>query len=281
MQWSSEQRFFYSRIALIFFFAGGIASAVAGTNGLSLGYGSLAVCLWGFLGILNLRKRSSFWLLLNRPVVFSLFLASLAGLFILADRFGLSFHLWFYPADYRLSWLINYWITSLFTSLVSLEFLYFLTGFFGDGMKFDNQPDTFWHKFLDAGEQVLLLSVIGAMVAGVLQWYMFPLTLLIALIALWAISFFSRLYFQIPRWEHYALMVPVIFLAGMLGMLLQRIHVHQTRSWVYLGETILNGILFGLPMWMWLGGALSFFVTLRLWLFIAVFVVSRFRQFLR
>lgn len=268
MWFTREQRFLYTRIAILVAMVGWIASAFAGLKGFSFWYGGFVLCFWVAFGLINYQHKSSLWLLHTRPWIFALFYAALAGASFLADQFGLNAHLWFYPLYRGLGFAWVWLVLYPFGGLAVLELLYFLAGYLDEPFRFRQLPMTKWHGFFDITEHLLFLAMIAVIVKGAVEigWSVaMPTATLVA--SLWMLAALVKLRFHIRHIGHYTLIIIVV---ALLAALSHELPNTIAREWVYLEAPFLNLLFLGLPLWVWLGWFWLTLVPLRLWIFIAL-----------
>lgn len=268
MTLSREQKFLYTRIGILVLFSFAVGSAFAGGNGFPILYGGFVLCLWGALGLLNYGQHSSVWLLRKKIRLFLLFYGALAGIFFLADTFGLNAHLWFYPHYPGFGLLFVSLILYPFGGLAVLELLYLLASSLGEPLHFREYPTTKWHSVFDVIETVLFLTMIAVVVLGAVkaEWGL-ALPYVIGLAVFWMLSALVKLRFHINHSGHYLL---IIVIATALVALSRWLPSTLAREWIYLETDFLNFLLVGIPSWIWIGWFLFTLVTLRVWTFLVL-----------
>ena len=185
---------------------------------------------------------------------------------MLADIFGLSAHVWFYP-HYQGLWLFWIWLILYpFGSLAVLELLYFLAGKLDAPLYFEEHPTAKWHNVFDIFENVLFLLIVATLVLGAIdtKWGL-ALPYLTGLSVLWMCFALVKLRFHIKHSGHYLLIALVttglVTLShGLPGVL--------SSEWIYLETDFLDFLLIGIPSWIWIGWFLFILITLRLWIFL-------------
>jgi len=249
---------------------GWIGFAFAGFNGFSYWYGGFVLCFWVAFGTLNVSQRSSFWLACHRKTLFLLFYVALASSAFFADRFGVIFHLWFYPL-YEGVWMLwVYLVLYPFGGLAVLELLYFLSAKFGASLRFVAHPATFWHIFFDVLESLLFIMTLGALILGVIGvTAAVPLVGILAL--LWVVSALIKMRFHIRHSAHYIL---VVILTALCATFLHEFPNTVAHEWIYQAVPafglLLNYVLLGVPLWVWVGYCWLTLFPLRLWIFVAL-----------
>lgn len=266
MKLTKEQKFLYTRIAILVASAGWIASAFAGLKGFPFWYGGFVVFFWIAFGFINYQQKTSLWLLVHKRIPFLLFYAALAASLFILNQFGLHFELWFYPL-YRGWWfLFVYLVLYPCAGLAVLELIYALTRLFGERLSFIDRPKTMAHDAIDAGEGLLFLAMWGFLAfgaAGVADSLgVFPY-----LTAGWFLFAAIKLAFHIRHWNHYVL---ILVLTGVIAALLHEVPHTVAFEWVHLTAPILNTLIFGIPLWAVVGWYWFTLFTLRLWIFLVL-----------
>ncbi|MSU55948.1 MAG: hypothetical protein EXS51_01370 [Candidatus Taylorbacteria bacterium] len=270
-KFTREQRFLYTRIAILIANVLWLAFAFAGFKGFPFWYGGFVFFFWIAFGLLNYTYKSSVWLIHKKVWLFLLLYLALVGTSYFVDRFGLNHHLWFYPF-YRGAGMLWVWFVLYpFAGLAVLELLYFLGGYLGEPLTFRQHPMTKWHGFFDVFEQVLFLTVTGVIVLGALRLGVeIALPITTALVLIWLGVTLFKLHFHIRHLGHYSL---VILSTVLLALLSHELPNTVAREWVYLEaplSSFFNVMLLGLPVWVWLGWFWLVLLPLRLWIFLVL-----------
>ena len=265
MRLTKEQRFLYTRIAILVAMVGWIVFAFAGLRGFPFWYGGFVLCFWFCAGLSNYQQKSSVWLASNRRGTFLLLLAAYAGGAFLFDQFGLYANLWFHPlySGWGLLWV--YVVLYPFAGLACLELLYFLAHLMGERLLFVHRKETLWHHGIDAVESALFVLMGGAALLGIMDKVSVSAVLLISL--LWVLSAGVKLFLHTRHAKHYTLIVIVSFL---IAALLHEMPNTGAFEWIYLDAPALNGLIWFLPLWVWLGYSWLLLFTLRLWIFLVL-----------
>jgi len=266
-----EQRFLYTRIAILIANVLWLAFAFAGFKGFPFWYGGFVFFFWLAFGLLNYTHKSSVWLAHKRVWLFILLYLALAGISFFIDIFGVNHHLWFYPFYHGAGMLWVWLVLYPFGGLAVLELLYFLGGCLGEPLTFKECSMTKWHGFFDVLEHVLFLTVTGVIIADAL-WPGFEVSLpiTISLFLIWLGIALIKLSFYIRHLGHCSLVILSIVL---LALLLHELPNTVAREWIYLEaplSSFFNAFLFGLPVWMWVGWFWLVLLPLRIWIFLAV-----------
>ncbi|HBV01319.1 MAG TPA: hypothetical protein DEF00_02925 [Candidatus Taylorbacteria bacterium] len=268
MRLSKEQKFLYSRVAILIASVGWIVSAFAGFKGFPFWYGGFVLCFWLAFGMINYKEKSSVWLFHNKPRLFALFYAALAGTLFLGDQFGLNMHLWFYPF-YKGFALLFVWLGLYpFGGLATLELLYFLSSYFGEPLRFERRPETRRHDFFDVLEPLIFLAMIGVIVKGAIgigPEIGAPVAIIISII--WILAAMVKIKFHIRHPGHYAL---ILVLTALIAAISYELPNAIAREWVYLDAPFLNLSALGLPLWFWILWFLFTLIPLRLWIFLVL-----------
>jgi hypothetical protein len=268
MRLSKEQKFLYSRITILIASVGWIASVFAGFKGFPFWYGGFVLCFWLAFGLLNYKERSSVWLFHNKPRLFALFYAALAGTLFLGDQFGLNMHLWFYPFYEGYALLFVWLVLYPFGGLAVLELFYFLSGYFGEPLRFEGHQKARWHDFFDVLEPLIFLTMIGVIVKGAIG--IGPeITVSVAIIIaiFWILAALVKIKFHIRHTGHYTL---ILALTALLATVSHELPNTIAREWVYLDAPFLNLSALGLPLWVWIWWFLFTLIPLRLWIFLVL-----------
>lgn len=263
---TKEQKFLYSRIAILVAGVGWVAFAFAGLKGFPFWYGGFVLCFWLGTGLSNYPQKSSVWLFINKRHIFLLLWAACAGGAMLFDQFGLRAFLWFYPyygEGLGLLWV--YLVLYPFGGLACLELLYFVAYFLGERLQFVHRKMTSWHHMVDGFESVFFLAMAGSALLGILQKASASVVLSIALV--WVLFAAIKLAFHIRHATQYVLIIVVSFL---VAALLHEMPNTGAFEWVYLDAPILNQIFWFLPLWVWLGYSWLLLFTLRFWIFLVL-----------
>lgn len=268
MKLTKEQKFLYTRTAILIASVGWIGFAFAGFKGFSHWYGGFVLCFWIAFGLLNLKDRSSGWLALRRPFLFLFFYAVLVSCAFLADQLGLKLFLWVYPAYHGLGMLWVYLVLYPFGGLAVLELLYFLSGHLGEPLVFVASPVGKWHRFFDVLESILFLLMTGVIVLGAIgQKVGVELVAVSAL--LWMGSAYIKLRLHIRHSGHYVL---VLVITALFATMLHEFPNVLAREWVYLPVSALTPLgsqpILGVPFWVWFGYVWLTLTPLRLWIFL-------------
>lgn len=264
MTLTREQKFLYTRIAILVLLSLAVGFAFGAWNGYSILYGGFVLCFWGALGLLNYGQHSSVWLLYKNTGIFIVLYGTLVGVFLLTDIFGFHAHLWFYPyyQGFPLFWV---WLVLYpFGSLAILELLYFLASNIDGPLYFREYLVTKSHKFFDIFESLLFLVMVATVVLGAMnaRWGL-ALPYLMGLVIFWMLSALVKLRFHIKHRGHYLL---IFVIAMSLSALSHGSQGALPRAWIYVETDLLDFLLFGIPSWVWLGWFLFILVTLRLWI---------------
>ena len=262
---TKEQKFLYSRVAMLLFGVGWVLFAFAGLKGFSFWYGGFVLCFWLALGCSNYAERTTLWLIANRPVPFLIFYAAIASTFFLLDRMAIDAGLWFYPMYHGWLFVVGYLVWYPVAAFSVLEFFYFLIRVFGERLVFRHRKETFWHNTLDRIEGVAFLAMIGLIVWGAAA--SISPVLLFSVASVWILLASMKLAFHVQNGRQTALLLAV---TGFLVALLTEIPNTGSFEWVYLSAPVLNVLLWGVPLWMLLGWYCFTLISLRLWIFLAL-----------
>lgn len=266
MPLSKSRKFLYTRIALLVSFTGWLIFSALGFLGFPYWYGGFVFCFWTAFGILNLKQRSSLWLLFDKPRVFGIFYAALAALSFIVDQFGRVQNLWFYPLYHGAT--LSYVMFFIYPlgALAVLELVYFLTGFLGEPLSFWQQPVTKKHKALDLAESLVFLAATGLITAGAARFFV-SVPAVAAVLFVWFVLFLGWLRLHVRHTGQYTL---ILFIAPLLGLFLHEFPNMSAREWVYLGAPFFNTSIFHLPLWVWFGWYFLVLGPLRLWIFVVL-----------
>lgn len=270
MNLTKEQKFLYSRIAILITTAGWVGFSIAGYNGFSFWYGGFALCFWIAFGLLNFQYKSSLWYALRRPMLFGLLYAVLVSGAFLTDQLGLRLFLWVYPAYHGLGFLWVYFVLYPFGGLAVLELLYFLSGQLGESLMFVSSPDTVWHRFFDVMESLLFLLMTGVIVLGAIGQDIEAI-LVLAVVVVWMVSALIKLKLHIRHSGHYLL---TLFCVILFAVLLHELPNTIAREWVYLPTSALpapwNQSILSIPFFVWVGYLWLTLTPLRFWIFLVL-----------
>lgn len=265
-----EQRFLYTRIAILIANVLWLAFAFAGFKGFPFWYGGFVFFFWLAFGLVNLPLRSSLFECVHRPHLFALLYLALAAIMFFADQFGLQYFLWVYPnySGFSLVWL--YLVLYPFSGLALIELLHFLGARLDTPLSFVSFSANAGHRFLDAAENVLFLVMTGLIIAGALGERL-ALSLTAFAVLLWILTALARFFLHIRNRGHSVLvLVLTVFFATVLNEYPNLI----SREWVYLPASALGTAtqtpMLGLSVWIWLGWFWLTLIPLRLWIFLAL-----------
>lgn len=266
MHLTKEQKFLYTRVAILAASVGWLGFAFAGLKGFPFWYGGFVLCFWVAFGLINYHQKTSLWLLVHKRVPFLLFYGALAGSLVILDQFGLRFGLWFYPLYQGWWFLWVYLVLYPFAGLAVLELIYALTRVFGEQLAFVSHRGTRAHHAVDAMESVLFLLMWGLFALGVSVST--DLLVLFPLLAIGWLAFATvKLAFHVRHWRHY---VMVLVVTGVIAALLHELPNTIAREWVYLSAPILSILIFGIPLWAVVGWYWFTLFVLRLWIFLVL-----------
>ncbi len=270
MKLTKEQKFLYTRIAILAASAGWVAFAFAGWSGFRFWYGGFVLCFFIAFGLLNLRHHSPMWLALKRPAFFLSFYLTLAAFTFLLDRFGLRLFLWVYPSYHGFGFLWVYFVLYPFGGLAVLELLYFVAGLLEEPLVFAAPRNTPSHTYVDRGESVFFLLTTLLIVLGATgQKVSVPLVAFFAFV--WMLAALIKLKLHIRHSGHYLL---ALILSVLFATMLHEFPNTIAREWVYLPVSALtqtmNHSFFGVPFWIWFGYLFLTLVPLRLWIFLVL-----------
>ncbi len=265
MRLTKEQKFLYTRIAILVATVGWIASALAGLKGFPFWYGGFFVCFWVAFGLLNYSERTTLWLIRNKPIPFLVFYCALAASFFLLDRMALSAHLWFYPLYNGWLWVVGYLVWYPAAAFSVLELFYFLARACGEKLVFRSRKETLWHDALDWGEGVFFLVMMGIIIWGAISDI--SLLWLFVVSLSWFLLASGKLALHIAHARH---LVLILIVTGVLAAFLNEVPNTGAFEWVYLIAPFLNTLFAGVPLWMVLGWYWFTLFTLRLWIFLVL-----------
>lgn len=263
MRLSKEQKFLYSRVAILVAGVGLVVSALAGWKGLLFWHIGFALCLWLLFALQNFPYKTSLWMFMHRRIPFLIFYGTLAGSFILFDQLALRLHLWFYPFYHDLWFIFLYGMLFPIAALAQLECFYFLTHLLQEPLTFKQHKATSMHRLLDAGEGVLFLLMILLITLGAAGYSISPAVLFVVA-TLWMLFTALKLGFHITHSAHLILLLVIV---AVIAALLNELRGTAAFEWVYLEAPTLNAPLWNIPLWMWLGSFWYVLFTLRLWIF--------------
>ncbi len=266
MNLTNEQKFLYSRVAILITGVLAIASVAAGFHGFHFWYGFFVVCFTLCVGLINWKQHTTVWLAIARPRIFLLLYATLVVTSFFGDQFGLNLTLWFYPYYHGAGFLWVYFVLYPFGGLAVLELLYVLAGALDEPLVFKEHAATSFHHTVDVVENVLvlvgtLLAVLGA--AGVPV----PFSLSVGTVLLWFVAVFFKLKLHIRHPGHYTL---VILLSTFLSLVIYHFPNTIAREWVYLDAPFFDRRVLGVPLFVFLGWYVLTLVPLRLWIYLVL-----------
>ncbi len=259
---------------LIFFSSVGvIISIIIGLNGFQYWYGGLVISLWLLLGLKNYQHRTTLWLAKNDIKKFLKFYIPLLVLWIISDQFGLATKLWRYPKyDTLMEFLWVYLVLYSFAAFAVLETIYFLSGVFGEKLRFVKHKMTSRHIFIDKIDHFFLAISLIVAVISIIALSLFHLSLprslfifIVSPFLIWALIDLIRLKFHVGRWKQYIL---VLITTTIITVLLHEIPNTRAFEWVYLEAPFLNYQIFGIPLWVSAGWFWWTLLLLRMWIFL-------------
>lgn len=262
---TKEQKFLYSRIAILVASVGWLAFAFAGLKGFPFWYGGFVVCFWLAFGLINYPERTTLWFIQNKPIPFLVFYGALAASFFLLDQMALDAHLWFYPLYHGWWWAVGYLVWYPAAAFSVLELFYFLARTCGEKLVFRHRKETRWHTALDWGEGMLFLLMSGMIVWGAIS-DISPLWLFVVSLS-WFLLANGKLVFHVTHARH---LVFILIVTGALAAFLNEVPNTGAFEWVYLVAPFLNTLFLGIPLWMVLGWYWFTLFTLRLWIFLVL-----------
>jgi hypothetical protein len=265
MRLTKEQKFLYTRIAILVASVGWLAFAFAGLKGFPFWYGGFVLCFWLAFGLLNYSEHTTLWLLAHKRIPFLLFYGAIALSFFLLDRMALDAHLWFYPLYHGWLWAVGYLVWYPAAAFSVLELFYFLARACGERLVFRHRKKTVWHDALDWGEGGFFLLMSGMIVLGAIS--AISLFWLFVVSFAWFLLANGKLMFHIAHAKHLAL---ILLATGALAAFLNEVPNTGALEWVYLVAPLLNTLFLGVPLWMVLGWYWFTLFTLRLWLFLVL-----------
>ena len=261
---TKEQKFLYSRIAILGLALGAGASLVMGFKGFPFWYGAFVLCLSLCLGLINWREHTFVWLAFNKPYIAALFFAGLVATAYIGDTFGLTIHLWFYPYYHGAGLLWVYFVLYPFGGLAVLELVYALGALLNERLTFREQPLTRYHHIVDTGEDILFLFLSLLILLGAVGE---PVTFsfVVAVTCIWYALVLLKLRLHLKNPGHYTF---VLLLGTLLSLLLHEIPNASAREWVYWSGPFLGSTFLGLPLFVFLGWYALTLVPLRLWIYL-------------
>ena len=270
MTLTPEQKFLYTRIAILLATAGWLTSAYAGFQGARYWYGGFVLCFWIAFGLLNYKEGTSLYLARRRTVVFLAFYAALVATMYLADQLGLRLFLWYYPYYGALGYTWLYLVLYPAMAFSLIEFLYFVGARLGAALSFVTPPPGRMHLLIDRLESVVFLLMMGLIVLGAAgNQVSLPLVALVTV--LWILLALVKLRLHVRHSGHYLL---AVLFAVLLATVLNEYQNLIAREWVYLPHAALEPVLsvsvMRLPLWIWLGWFWLTLVPLRLWIFLVL-----------
>ena len=265
MRLTKEQKFLYTRSAILAASAGWIGFAFAGLKGFPFWYGGFVVCFWLAFGLLNYAERTTLWLIRHKPFPFLVFYSALAASFFLLDRMALAAHLWFYPLYHGWLWAVGYFVWYPVAAFSVLELFYFLARALGEKLIFRRRKETRVHDALDWGEGALFLLMFGMIAFGAISDI--PLLWLFIVSLAWFVLANGKLFFHIVHAKHFAL---ILGATAVLAAFLNEVPNTGAFEWVYLIAPMLNTLFFGVPLWLVFGWYWFTLFTLRVWIFLVL-----------
>lgn len=266
MRPSKEQKFLYSRVAILIASAGSVASLFAGWNGFVFWYVGFVPCFWLAFALLNYPYKTSLWMFTHRRKFFLIFYGALAGSLLLLDQMGLRLHLWFYPLYHDFWFVLLYGVLYPMAALAELECFYFLTHLLEEPLTFKPHKATSLHKVVDGGEGVLFLFMTLFVMLGASGYPVSLFALFISSI-LWMFFAAVKLGLHIAHPAHLVLLAVVV---AILAVFLNKLQNTAVVEWIYFQAPTLNVVFCNIPLWTWLCSFWFAFFTLRLWIFLVL-----------
>ncbi|HEY4508083.1 MAG TPA: hypothetical protein VJJ55_00310 [Candidatus Paceibacterota bacterium] len=268
MHYTKEQKFLYSRVAVLLATVGWIVSGFAGLKGFSFWYGGFVLCFWVAFGLVNFHQKTSLWLAVRHRIPFLLLFGALAGFLIILDRAALNFHLWFYPTYHGLQFIWVYGVLYPFAALDLIELYYFTAKFLGEHLAFTQKPLSRAHRAIDSLEGLLFIAMTSGILAGALGWSI-SITAIAFLVLAWIVLYLAKLSFHLRHPKHFAYL---LFLSAAVAAFFNEFPNTIAREWVYVYSALpfWNTELLSVPLWLWFGWLWFMLFTLRFWVTIVL-----------
>lgn len=263
MKFSNEQKFFYSRLAILAAGLGSTIFAVAGFSGLPFWHIGFALCVWLAFALQNFHHKTSLWMCLRRRIPFLIFYGALAGSFILFDTLALRLHLWFYPFYSGAWFMFVYGILYPIGALAAFEFFYFLASRVQEELMCKQLKETAMRRSIHKGESVLFLLMMALIIFGA-AGYPVSFIALFIVCAAWSAAAAFTLGSCLAYPAHLVLLISTAAFGALVGGVPGAAPFER----IYSEMSVLNTPVFSIPLWMWLGSLWFVLFPLRLWMFL-------------
>ncbi len=225
--------------------------------------------LWLCLGILNYRQESSLWLMKNRLSRFIKFYLFLAGIGFLGDYIvgQKLISLWNYPPYSSINdWLRLYLLLYPIGGLSLVELIYFMAGIFKERVVLIHQDvRNLIITKLEILTDILLISIIFlGSVSAILMNFYYTQTIIVALLAIWAVLTTFKLKYHLKHWTHW---IAILATTVILAIFLHEFPNTAVYEWKYSALHLFpNYSVFNIPLWAFLAWYVMVLVILKFWI---------------